>query len=67
MGERTADLACTDERDLFPGHGLSLGFDKAKAFYKVALFAMRDGVASSQQKVNRQGFAAAAQTEQAYP
>jgi hypothetical protein len=26
MGERAADLACTDERDLFPGHGLSLGF-----------------------------------------
>jgi hypothetical protein len=44
-----------------------LGFEKAKAFYKVALFDMRDGVASSQQKVNRQGFAAATQTEQAYP
>ena len=26
MGERSADLACTDERDLFPGHDLSLGF-----------------------------------------
>jgi hypothetical protein len=35
-----------------------LGFEKAKAFYKVALFDMRDGVASSQQKVNGQGFEA---------
>ena len=63
MGERAADLAGADERDLFPGHESVLGF-VARAF-EVALFDTTNGRPSSEQKINGQGFAPVKKADQA--